>query len=170
VKALTQTLQEIAALTAKIESDYPELYAYLEENPLTIPQGQGAGIPDSKFESYLESLKQLLRNHIETHRKKKQKLEELTSQIRYDPENIQVKVIFEKGNQKTALFAFSEGQELAPQPIPTDVILIGLEGSCKVRLEEGEEQRIKAGQVFRIPGETPHALRAVSNFKMVLIK
>ncbi len=57
MKALTQTLQEIATLTAKIETDYPDLYEYLEENPLTIPNGQGAAIPDDRFASYLESLK-----------------------------------------------------------------------------------------------------------------
>jgi quercetin dioxygenase-like cupin family protein len=94
----------------------------------------------------------------------------LTSQIFYDPEKVQTKVIFEKGNQKTTLLAFAEGLGLRPHPAPHDVILIALEGRCNFVLEEGEEQEIKAGQVIRIPGDTLHSLRAQTNFKMVLIK
>lgn len=30
-------LKEINAITLKIELDYPELYEYLDENPITMP-------------------------------------------------------------------------------------------------------------------------------------
>jgi quercetin dioxygenase-like cupin family protein len=170
MRALHQTLQEIAALTATIEKDYPELYEFLDENPLTIPSGPGLGVADDRFESHLESLKQLLRNHIETHRKKKQKLEELTSQIPYNAERVQTKVIFEKGEQKTTLFAFSKGQGLKPHTAPHDVIVIVLAGTCGFVLGDGEEQQVKGGQIVRIPAQILHSLRAITDFKMVLIK
>lgn len=71
MKRLQDILTEITQLTANIETNYPELYSYLEENPLTLPVKEEPHMDKKVMEDYLESLKLLLRHHLETHKAKK---------------------------------------------------------------------------------------------------
>jgi hypothetical protein len=59
---------EINQLTTNIETNYPELYRTLDENPLTISQSKHPHIDKQVMNDYLESLKQLLKNHIKSHK------------------------------------------------------------------------------------------------------
>ncbi|MEK7257330.1 MAG: hypothetical protein AAB316_21425 [Bacteroidota bacterium] len=68
MKDFNALTEEITALTAEIETDFPELYQFLEENPLTIPNDDLPAIPMEKLMDYLTSLKELLLNYVETHR------------------------------------------------------------------------------------------------------
>jgi hypothetical protein len=63
---LKNTLTEISQLTKTIETNYPELYQFLDENPITIPSESHPSIDKKILQEYLESLKQLLKHHIET--------------------------------------------------------------------------------------------------------
>ena len=63
-------MTEITQLTYEIESRYPELYQYLEENPLTIPADKSPMVDYKILNDYLESLKELLKHHMETHSQK----------------------------------------------------------------------------------------------------
>ncbi|WP_339754342.1 hypothetical protein [uncultured Winogradskyella sp.] len=60
---------QIITLTTSIKVNYPELYATLDENPITIPSKTHPDINISIMEDYLESLKQILKQYIKTHRK-----------------------------------------------------------------------------------------------------
>ena len=70
MKNLQEIENEITTLTFKIESDYPELYQFLDENPITIPTKGNTTINAKIMLDYLESLKQILKHHIETHKNK----------------------------------------------------------------------------------------------------
>ena len=63
-----QLFREITLLTTNIEVNYPELYRFLGENPLTIPADDQPEIDVEVMQNYLESLKELLAHHIETHK------------------------------------------------------------------------------------------------------
>lgn len=63
---LQKLLSEITQLTKKIETDYPELYKYLDEDPMTVPAQSNPDINKKVLQKYLESLRQLLKHHIET--------------------------------------------------------------------------------------------------------
>lgn len=65
---LKNLLQEITALTLEIETNYPELYRYLDENPLTLPVSSHPHIDKAVLQEYLEGLRELLRHHLETHK------------------------------------------------------------------------------------------------------
>lgn len=67
MRNLHSLLNEITELTNTIETRYPELYRYLEENPLTIPAEEHPHIDKQILKDYLQSLKQLLKHHLETH-------------------------------------------------------------------------------------------------------
>lgn len=71
MKALHRLLIEITRLSSNIETNYPELYRFLEENPITIPSEAHPSMDREAMEAYLESLKGLLRKHLETHGKGK---------------------------------------------------------------------------------------------------
>lgn len=66
---LKRVLGEITQLTTNIETNYPELYRSLDENPLTIPSKNHPNVNKKALQDYLESLKQLLSHHIDTHKK-----------------------------------------------------------------------------------------------------
>jgi hypothetical protein len=69
MKRTHQLLIEINAITLKMEQEYPELYQYLDENPITIPNISHPNLDTKVFADYLEALKILLQNHIESHKK-----------------------------------------------------------------------------------------------------
>ena len=67
---LKNILTEITQLTCNIETNYPELYRTLNENPMTIPSTKHPHINKEIMEDYLESLKQILKHYLETHKNK----------------------------------------------------------------------------------------------------
>jgi len=69
MKRLHKLIKEINELTLKIEQEHPELYQYLDENPMTIPCCEHPKLDTENFSDYLDSLKQLLKHHIENHQR-----------------------------------------------------------------------------------------------------
>ena len=69
MKDLHNVLTKITQLTTNIETNYPELYRSLEENPLTLPVSKYPHVDKSILHEYLESLKQLLKHHLQTHKR-----------------------------------------------------------------------------------------------------
>lgn len=61
----TKILEQINKLTLKIETDYPELYSFIEEEPITIPSFEHPDITNKVLKDYLESLKGLIKSHKE---------------------------------------------------------------------------------------------------------
>lgn len=60
-----KTLQDITDLTLKIETDYPELYEYLDEIPMTIPNVEHPKMDHKALCDYLVALKNMLSKYIE---------------------------------------------------------------------------------------------------------
>jgi len=69
MNTLQTLLAEISQLTKTIETNYPELYQFLDENPMTISSESNSSINNNILLEYLESLKQLLKHHLETRKK-----------------------------------------------------------------------------------------------------
>ena len=53
--------------TLEIETKYPEIYKFLDEDTLTLPFRRHPKINAEVLMDYLQSLKQLLSHHKETH-------------------------------------------------------------------------------------------------------
>lgn len=60
-------ITKISVLTREIETNYPEIYEHLDENPMTIPSMESPKVDAKELESYLNSLKELVKNHKEKH-------------------------------------------------------------------------------------------------------
>jgi len=71
----------------------------------------------------------------------------------------------EAGN--VTLFAFDLGQELSEHTAPFDALVHVLDGEVEVRIS-GKPHTLKAGEAIVMPANEPHALKALTRFKMLL--
>ena len=65
------------------------------------------------------------------------------------------------------LFAFDEGQELSEHTAPYDALVHVLDGEVEVRIA-GKPFILKTGDAIIMPANEPHALKAMTKYKMLL--
>jgi len=65
------------------------------------------------------------------------------------------------------VFAVDETQSISEHTAPHDALLQVLDGTAAVTID-GEEYELQAGETLVLPADEPHAVRAVSAFKMLL--
>lgn len=66
------------------------------------------------------------------------------------------------------LFAFDAGQSLSEHTAPYDAIAQTLEGDAEITIS-GKPLKLGAGEMVLMPANQPHAVKALSRFKMLLI-
>ncbi len=93
------------------------------------------------------------------------KLIELTG---YQESSIVSRVLVGRDTGNVTLFAFDEGQELREHTAPFDAFVQVLEGSGEITIS-GKPFQLGTGEVILMPANRPHAVRAISRFKMLLI-
>src|SRR5215212_5850307 len=71
----------------------------------------------------------------------------------------------EAGN--VTLFAFDKDQELSEHTAPFDALVHILDGEVEVRIS-GKPFQLKISDAIIMPANEPHALRALTRFKMLL--
>lgn len=71
----------------------------------------------------------------------------------------------EAGN--VTLFAFDQEQELSEHTAPYDALLHVLDGEAEVTVS-GKPFHLKAGDAIIMPANEPHAIKALTHFKMLL--
>ena len=73
-------------------------------------------------------------------------------------------------NAKTGtvtLFAFDAGQELSEHTAPFDALVQVLDGETRITIA-GQSFELKAGDLIIMPANQPHAVSAITPFKMLL--
>ena len=93
---------------------------------------------------------------------------DLAGQIAYQDGAVVSKTLIDKKAGTLTLFAFWKGQALSEHTAPFDAFVNVLDGEADVTIS-GETSRVKAGEMIIMPANQPHALQAVSNFKMMLV-
>jgi quercetin dioxygenase-like cupin family protein len=76
-------------------------------------------------------------------------------------------IVFQKSGTIT-LFAFDAGEGLSEHTAPYDAIVQVLDGEVEITIS-GESFHPGKGQMIIMPANLPHALKAVTKFKMMLI-
>lgn len=66
MKAMNKLVDEISSLIGTLESQYPELYQFLDEDPMTIPLRSHPEVDQKAMEEYLQNLRTRLQHHLET--------------------------------------------------------------------------------------------------------
>jgi quercetin dioxygenase-like cupin family protein len=65
------------------------------------------------------------------------------------------------------LFAFGIGQGLSEHTAPYDALVQIIDGEAEVFIS-GISHNLKSGEMIIMPANEPHALKAISQFKMLL--
>ena len=92
---------------------------------------------------------------------------DLAGLVNYQPAAVVSKTIIEKQTGTVTLFAFDEGQGLSEHTAPFDAMVQVLDGEVQIHIS-GNPHTVKAGQVIVMPAGAPHALKALTPFKMLL--
>ena len=71
----------------------------------------------------------------------------------------------EAGN--VTLFAFDQDQELSEHTAPFDTLVHILDGNAEIKIS-GKAFHLKMGEAIVMPANEPHAVRALTRFKMLL--
>lgn len=87
--------------------------------------------------------------------------------IDYQEGAVVSRTIIDKKAGTVTLFAFDESQGLSEHTAPYDALVYLLEGEADVVIS-GKPVRLKKGEITIMPANEPHALKAVTRFKMLL--
>jgi quercetin dioxygenase-like cupin family protein len=88
--------------------------------------------------------------------------------LAYQPGAVVSRTLVERKAGTVTVFAFDEGQGLSEHTAPFDALVYLLEGKARVTIS-GEEHSVGAGEMLIMPAHRPHALKAATRFKMLLV-
>ena len=77
------------------------------------------------------------------------------------------RTIIDKKAGTVTLFAFDEGQGLSEHTAPYDALVYILDGETEIAIS-GKALHLKKDETVIMPANQPHALKAITKFKMVL--
>jgi quercetin dioxygenase-like cupin family protein len=92
----------------------------------------------------------------------------LVDQVAYQDGAVVSKTLIDKKSGTLTLFAFWKGQALSEHTAPYDAFVNVLDGEVDITIS-GQTARAKAGEMIIMPANQPHALQAVTSFKMMLV-
>jgi len=92
----------------------------------------------------------------------------LADLVQYQEQTVVSKTIIDKAPGTVTLFAFGKDQGLSEHTAPFDALVYIVDGEAAVTIA-GTEHRVRKGEMIIMPANQPHALRAVQDFKMVLV-
>ena len=87
--------------------------------------------------------------------------------VAYQKGAVVSKTLVEKETGTVTLFAFDQGQALSEHTAPFDALVQVTDGEAEIRIA-GEPHRVAAGEMIVMPAHCPHALKALTAFKMML--
>ncbi len=94
---------------------------------------------------------------------------DLKDSVNYQENSIVSKVFITRENTSITVFAFDKGQKIDAHSAPVDAFVQVLEGEAKITIS-GEDFIVKEGSFIIMPQGEPHALEALTSFKMLLFK
>jgi len=87
--------------------------------------------------------------------------------VNYQAGSVVSRTIMKKPMGTVTLFAFDEGEGLSEHTAAFDALAHVLEGEAEIVIS-GKAVRARAGEAVLMPAHQPHALKAITRFKMVL--
>ncbi len=92
---------------------------------------------------------------------------QLKDLVSYADGTVASRMIISRKAGNITLFSFDEGEGLSEHSAPFDALVTILEGECEVWVA-GKTFVMKEGDTIIFPANVPHALSAVTRFKMSL--
>lgn len=87
--------------------------------------------------------------------------------IAYQKGSVVSKTIIKKKTGTVTLFAFDKDQGLSEHTAPYEALVYLVDGEAEITIG-GSPTIVKKGEMILLPANVPHALTAISPFKMML--
>ncbi|MEP6636994.1 MAG: cupin domain-containing protein [Acidobacteriota bacterium] len=91
----------------------------------------------------------------------------LVDLLQYQAGSIVSQVLLKNKGGTITLFAFGEGEGLSEHTAPFDALVVVHDGEADIEIE-GKSFHLQKGEMITLPANRPHAVKAASNFKMLL--
>jgi quercetin dioxygenase-like cupin family protein len=91
----------------------------------------------------------------------------LVSLVEYQDGSVVSREIVSGKAGTVTLFAFDEGQSLSEHRTPFDAMVQILDGEAEITIA-GKPLQLSQGDMIIMPANKPHALKALTKFKMIL--
>jgi len=97
----------------------------------------------------------------------KGKVLRLKELVNYSDGTVASRMIISRKSGSITLFSFDANEGLSEHTAPFDAVVTILDGECEVWVA-GETSQMKEGETIIFPANVPHALSAITKFKMSL--
>jgi quercetin dioxygenase-like cupin family protein len=88
--------------------------------------------------------------------------------VTYQPGTVVSRTLVQKPAGTVTAFAFDVGEGLSEHTAPFDALAFNLEGEADISIA-GTAHHLSAGQLLKLPAGQPHAVKATTPFKMLLV-
>jgi len=93
---------------------------------------------------------------------------DIVNSIEYSAQSVVSKTIVKRDTGNVTLFAFAKGEGLSEHSAPFDALVQILDGNALVTIG-GVSNDMHTGEAIIMPANIPHAVKAVEDFKMMLV-
>lgn len=97
-----------------------------------------------------------------------EKVNNMKELIGYQEGSVVSRTLINKSAGTVTLFAFDKEQGLSEHTAPYDAMVYIIDGEAEITIA-GKSYEVKEGETIIMPSNKPHALKALSKFKMLLI-
>ena len=95
-------------------------------------------------------------------------VEKLDEMVGYQKQSVVSRTIIDKPVGTISLFAFDEDEGLSEHTAPYDALVFVYDGEAVITIS-GKDYAVRKGETIIMPTGEPHALRADTPFKMMLV-
>ena len=95
-------------------------------------------------------------------------VKQLVDLLQYQDGSIVSRVLLKNKGGTVTLFAFDVGEGLSEHTAPFDALVVVTDGEADIEIA-GESFKLRQGETILLPANRPHAVRAATRFKMLLI-
>jgi quercetin dioxygenase-like cupin family protein len=99
---------------------------------------------------------------------KSAEVKQLTGLLQYQDGAIVSRVLLKNKGGTVTMFAFDVDEGLSEHTAPFDALVVVTDGEADVEIA-GDGFRVREGDTIILPANRPHAVRAATKFKMLLI-
>ena len=94
--------------------------------------------------------------------------EKVVDLTQYQAGSVVSRTLVRKPTGTVTAFAFDQGEALSEHTAPYDALALVVDGEAEITIA-GEPNRVKAGEMITLPAGRPHAVKALTRFKMLLV-
>jgi quercetin dioxygenase-like cupin family protein len=88
--------------------------------------------------------------------------------VQYQTGSVVSRILIKKPGGNVTAFAFDQGESLSEHTAPFDALVLMIEGEAEISIST-VAHHVHAGQMLLLPAGQPHAVKAITKFKMILI-